>query len=85
MNANELTDEEIYGFTHRMIICSGQNPSAADINIFGLARIVEDILRKAQEKTTQSVMAENCTCYKLGYSQLNNYRKVENENNNEAA
>ena len=46
----ELTDEEIYGFTHRMIICSGQNPNAADINIFGLARIVEDILKKAQEK-----------------------------------
>ena len=50
MNANELADEEIYGFTHRMIICSGQNPNAADINIFGLARIVEDILKKAQEK-----------------------------------
>jgi hypothetical protein len=46
----ELTDEEIYDFTHRMIICSGQNPNAADINIFGLTRIVEDILRKAQEK-----------------------------------
>ena len=46
----ELTDEEIYEFTHRMIICSGQNPNAADINIFGLTKIVEDILRKAQEK-----------------------------------
>ena len=45
----DLTDEEIYEFTHRMIICSGQNPNAADINIFGLARIVEDILRKAQQ------------------------------------
>lgn len=45
-----LTDEEIYEFTHRMIICSGQNPNAADINIFGLTRIVEDILRKANEK-----------------------------------
>ena len=76
MNANELADEEIYGFTHRMIICSGQNPNAADINIFGLARIVEDILKKAQEKTTQSVMSEHCTCYKLGYSPLNNYASV---------
>jgi hypothetical protein len=46
----ELTDEEMYEFTHRMVICSGQNPNAADINIFGLVRIVEDILRKAQEK-----------------------------------
>ena len=24
----------------------------------------------------EEVMSENCTCYKLGYSQLNNYRKV---------
>jgi hypothetical protein len=48
--SKELTDEEIYGFTHRMIICSGQNPNAADINIFGLVRIVEDILKRAQEK-----------------------------------
>lgn len=31
---------------------------------------------KAQEKTIQSVMAEYCTCYKLGYSQLNDYAKV---------
>ena len=36
-------------------------------------------------KTVAEVMSENCTCYKLGYSQLNNYRKVNNENNNEAA
>ena len=33
----------------------------------------------------EEVMSENCTCYKLRYSQLNNYRKVNNENNNEAA
>ena len=36
-------------------------------------------------KTVAEVMSENCTCYKLGYSQLNDYRKVNNENNNEAA
>ena len=24
----------------------------------------------------EEVMSENCTCYKLGYSQLNDYRKV---------
>ena len=24
----------------------------------------------------EEVMSENCTCYKLGYSQLNNYEKV---------
>ena len=33
----------------------------------------------------EEVMSENCTCYKLSYSQLNDYRKVNNENNNEAA
>jgi len=33
----------------------------------------------------EEVMSEHCTCYKLGYSQLNDYRKVENENSNEAA
>jgi len=33
----------------------------------------------------EEVMSKHCTCYKLGYSQLNNYRKVNNENNNEAA
>ena len=48
--ATALTDEEISYFTHRMIICSGQNPNSADINIFGLNEIVKDILRKAQEK-----------------------------------
>jgi hypothetical protein len=48
--AKTLTDEEIYEFTHRMIICSGQNPNAADINIYGLCRIVEDILKKTSEK-----------------------------------
>jgi hypothetical protein len=50
------------------------------------------MLRQQAEKiealkaeATKSVMSEYCTCYKLGYSQLNNYRKVNNENNNEAA
>jgi len=42
-------------------------------------------LEEKEEPTVDEVMAEHCTCYKLGYSQLNNYRKVENENNNEAA
>jgi hypothetical protein len=41
--------------------------------------------RACKLEETQEVMAEHCTCYKLGYSQLNDYRKVENENNNEAA
>ena len=28
------------------------------------------------KELTDKVMAEHCTCYKLGYSQLNNYEKV---------
>jgi hypothetical protein len=46
----ELTDEEIGDFTHRMVLCCGVNPNSADINVLGLKFIVEDILRKAQDK-----------------------------------
>ena len=33
----------------------------------------------------EEVMSENCTCYKLSYSPLNNFTKVNNENNNKVA
>ncbi len=33
-------------------------------------------LKKAQEETTKLVMSEHCTCYKLGYSPLNDYASV---------
>jgi hypothetical protein len=46
----ELTNEEIADFTHRMVLCCGVHPNSADINVLGLKFIVEDILRKAQEK-----------------------------------
>ena len=46
----ELTNEEIGDFTHRMILCCGVHPNSADINVLGLKFIVEEILRKAQEK-----------------------------------
>ena len=48
--AKTLTDEEIGDFTHRMVLCCQVHPSSADINVLGLKFIVEDILRKAQEK-----------------------------------
>ena len=36
---------------------------------------------QAKEQTVMEVMSEHCTCYKLGYSQLNDYKKVkQNEN-----
>ena len=46
----QLTDEEIGDFTHRMVLCCGVHPNSADINVLGLKFIVEEILRKAQEK-----------------------------------
>jgi hypothetical protein len=48
--AKTLTDEEIGDFTHRMVLCCQVHPSSADINVLGLKFIVEDILRKAQDK-----------------------------------
>jgi hypothetical protein len=48
--AKTLTDEEIGDFTHRMVLCCQVHPSSADINVLGLKFIVEDILRKEQEK-----------------------------------
>ena len=43
--AEPLTDEQISYFTHDMIICSGQHPAAADINILGLIDIARAIER----------------------------------------
>jgi hypothetical protein len=39
---------------------------------------IADLKLKIQmlEKTTNTVMAEHCTCYKLGYSPLNDYALV---------
>ena len=69
MNANELADEEI---RHIQAICHLKD---VGYNNF-IMRFARAILRKAQEKTTESVMSEHCTCYKLGYNPLNDYRKV---------
>ena len=46
----ELTDEEIGGFIHQMVLCCQVHPNSADINVLGLSQIVEDILKKASEK-----------------------------------
>ena len=32
-----------------------------------------------KELAVKEVMSEHCTCYKLGYNPLNNYRKVESK------
>ena len=76
MNANELTDDEIDEvFCEVFCFDKGSKPTSLGYEF------CRAILRKAQEKTTESVMSEHCTCYKLGYSPLNNYAKVANENN----
>ena len=67
LKLKELTHEEISDIRDEFL-----SPSGCDIYTFAKA-----ILRKSQEETTQSVMGKHCTCYKLGYSQLNNFTKVD--------
>lgn len=43
------------------------NPDAIEIPLY---------THPAKEPTVDEVMAEHCTCYKLGYSPLNDYAKV---------
>jgi hypothetical protein len=70
----ELTNEEIIATVKDHFIGAIKvGIVLTNDNVLEFARA---ILRKAQEKTIQSVMSEHCTCYKLGYSQLNNYEKV---------
>ena len=44
-----------------------ENPDAIEIPLYA---------HPAKELAVKEVMSEHCTCYKLGYSQLNDYRKV---------
>jgi hypothetical protein len=67
LRLKELTHEEISDIRDEFL-----SPNGCDIYTFAKA-----ILRKSQEETTQSVMGKHCTCYKLGYSQLNNFTKVD--------
>ena len=67
MNANELTDEEIRNVFFSVVEIKTDDPEL----IFA-----REIIKKTQEKIMQSVMSKNCTCYKLGYSPLNDYALV---------
>jgi hypothetical protein len=50
--------------------------------IDGMAKMTESAVHRAvegmaaKELTVMEVMSEHCTCYKLGYNPLNDYRKV---------
>ena len=89
MNANELAgDLDILismGGSKFFVDCATMlRQQQAEIEELKTCLIVEQehnerteaILRKAQEETTQLVMAQHCTCYKLGYSPLNDYALV---------
>jgi hypothetical protein len=67
MNTIELTDDEI----DNLIMDVAEKPTDEDLYDFAKA-----ILIKTQEKATNTVMSEHCTCYKLGYSPLNDYAAV---------
>jgi hypothetical protein len=67
LRLKQLTHEEISDIRDEFL-----SPNGCDIYTFAKA-----ILRKSQEETTQSIMGKHCTCYKLGYSQLNNFTKVD--------
>ena len=89
MNANELAgDLDILismGGSKFFVDCAAMlRQQQTEIEELNTCLIVEQehnerteaILRKAQEETMQSVMAQHCTCYKLGYSPLNDYALV---------
>ena len=85
MNANEMADElDKYKGIATRDAATMLRQQQAEIEELKTCLIVEQehnerteaILRKAQEETMQSVMAQHCTCYKLGYSPLNDYALV---------
>jgi hypothetical protein len=61
-----MTDKEIFTVWNEF-------ERTSNLPIIDFARA---LLEKAEEETAQLVLANNCTCYKLGYSRLNNYEKV---------
>ena len=69
MNENELTD---------LVNIYQQQLKAADILIRQLQADLSDLQRHIPTKQlpTDEVMAKHCTCYKLGYSPLNDYAAV---------
>ena len=95
MNANELadiqafeTDELTMWIRHETAAMLRQQQAEIEalkqiIDANNLSQNIGQFVKP--DLKIEEVMSENCTCYKLSYSQLNDYRKVNNENNNEAA
>jgi hypothetical protein len=80
MNANELADK----LEKCCLVSWGEcNHEDYDTDIWTKMKSATMLRQQQAEiealkaEATNTVMAEHCTCYKLGYSQLNNYAKVE--------
>jgi hypothetical protein len=90
MNANELADiNEWSCCAHSKEVSAMLRQQQAEIEalkkqvigdeyVFVCKRCGDELGIKFEEKeeTTESVMSEHCTCYKLGYSPLNDYALV---------
>jgi hypothetical protein len=90
MNANELADEldKYKGIATRDAATMLRQQQAeiealkkqviGDEYVFVCKRCGDELGIKfeGKEETTNTVMSEHCTCYKLGYSPLNNYASV---------
>ena len=77
MNANEMADLMILFdsgriYEHSVEIATMLRQQQTEIEALkqNIGQFVKPDLK------IEEVMSEHCTCYKLGYSQLNDYRKV---------
>ena len=75
MNANELADfiKDISEYTEfeGRTFCQESFKEAQN-----MLRQQHAEIEALKAETTKSVMSEHCICYKLGYSQLNDYATV---------
>jgi hypothetical protein len=74
MNANELADEvEMWGEDLLALNMRGGIPVIEGAKML---RQQQAEIEALKAEATKLVMAEHCTCYKLGYSPLNDYAAV---------
>jgi DNA-binding ferritin-like protein len=71
MNANELANALDKAAEYLRMIGDADFKQAAT-----MLRQQQAEIEALKVETTMEVMSEHCTCYKLGYNPLNDYRKV---------
>ena len=86
MNANELADklddipvnnfEDLDHHHYTREAATMLRQQQAEIEALKLQLHTTLTNRNLEKPAVEDVMAEHCTCYKLGYSQLNDYAKV---------